>query len=42
MRAGCGRPSMTDFEYDPMTVIGQGDMVLVNADEGYIEVTKND
>jgi len=33
-------PSMTDFEIDPMTVIETGDMVLVNADEGYIEITK--
>lgn len=33
-------PSMTDFERDPMEVIETGDMVLVNADEGYIEVTK--
>lgn len=33
-------PSMTDFETDPMTVIETGDMVLVNADEGYIEITK--
>jgi len=35
-------PSMTDFEIDPMTVIETGDMVLVNADEGYIEITKKD
>ena len=33
-------PAMTDFEIDPMTVIETGDMVLVNADEGYIEITK--
>ena len=33
-------PSMTDFEVDPLTVIETGDMVLVNADEGYIEITK--
>ena len=33
-------PSMTDFERDPMEVIETGDMVLVNATEGYIEVTK--
>lgn len=33
-------PSMTDFEQDPMEVIETGDMVLVNADEGYIEITK--
>ena len=35
-------PSMTDFERDPMEVIETGDMVLVNADEGYIEVTKKE
>ena len=35
-------PSMTDFETDPMDVIETGDMVLVNADEGYIEITKKD
>ncbi|MCL1895663.1 MAG: DUF126 domain-containing protein, partial [Clostridiales bacterium] len=33
-------PAMTDFETDPMEVIETGDLVLVNADEGYIEVTK--
>ena len=33
-------PSMTDFEIDPLSVIETGDMVLVNADEGYIEITK--
>ena len=33
-------PSMTDFETDPLAVIETGDMVLVNADEGYIEITK--
>ncbi len=33
-------PSMTDFERDPMEVIETGDMVVVNADEGYIEITK--
>ena len=33
-------PAMTDFETDPMSVIETGDMVLVNADEGYIEITK--
>jgi len=33
-------PSMTDFERDPLEVIETGDMVLVNADEGYIEITK--
>ncbi len=35
-------PSMTDFETDPMEVIETGDTVLVNADEGYIEITKKD
>ena len=35
-------PSMTDFEEDPMQYIETGDMVLVNADEGYIEITKKD
>ncbi|MBR5489966.1 MAG: DUF126 domain-containing protein [Oscillospiraceae bacterium] len=35
-------PSMTDFEVDPMDYIETGDMVLVNADEGYIEITKKD
>ena len=35
-------PSMTDFETDPMEVVETGDMVLVNADEGYIEITKKD
>ena len=35
-------PSMTDFEKDPMDYIETGDMVLVNADEGYIEITKKD
>ena len=33
-------PMMTDFEEDPMKYIETGDMVLVNADEGYIEITK--
>ena len=33
-------PAMTDFEEDPMQYIETGDMVLVNADEGYIEITK--
>jgi predicted aconitase with swiveling domain len=36
----CARvPAMTDFETDPLSVIETGDMVLVNADEGYIEIT---
>ena len=33
-------PAMTDFERDPLEFIETGDMVLVNADEGYIEITK--
>lgn len=33
-------PMMTDFEKDPMDYIETGDLVLVNADEGYIEITK--
>jgi predicted aconitase with swiveling domain len=33
-------PAMTDFERDPLEVIASGDTVLVNADEGYIEITK--
>lgn len=33
-------PSMTDFEDDPLKYIETGDTVLVNADEGYIEITK--
>ena len=35
-------PAMTDFEEDPLKYIETGDMVLVNADEGYIEITKAD
>jgi predicted aconitase with swiveling domain len=35
-------PAMTDFEEDPMQYIETGDRVLVNADEGYIEITKKD
>jgi len=35
-------PSMTDFEEDPLKYIETGDMVLVNAAEGYIEITKKD
>ena len=37
-----GVPAMTDFETDPLTVIETGDIVCVNADEGYIEVTKKE
>ncbi len=33
-------PMMTDFEDDPLKYIETGDLVLVNADEGYIEITK--
>lgn len=33
-------PCMTDFEKDPMDYIESGDTVFVNADEGYIEITK--
>lgn len=35
-------PSMTDFEKTPMDYIETGDTVFVNADEGYIEITKKD
>ena len=35
-------PMMTDFEEDPLKYIETGDMVLVNADEGYIEITKKE
>lgn len=35
-------PAMTDFEKDPMDYIETGDMVLVNATEGYIEITKKE
>jgi len=34
------KPSVTDFEEDPVPYIETGDTVFVNADEGYIEVTK--
>ena len=33
-------PMMTDFDDDPLKYIESGDIVLVNADEGYIEITK--
>ena len=33
-------PAMTDFEEDPLPYIENGDIVFVNADEGYIEITK--
>ena len=35
-------PSMTDFEVDPLDYIETGDLVRVNADEGYIEITKKE
>lgn len=31
-------PSMTDFDEDPLLYIKTGDIVFVNADEGYIEI----
>lgn len=37
-----GVPSMTDFERDPMELIETGDRVVVNADEGYIEIYKKE
>ena len=44
LTAGCALvarvPAMTGFEDDPLKYIETGDMVLVNADEGYIEITK--
>ena len=33
-------PMMTDFEEDPLEYIETGDMVFVNADEGYIEISR--
>ena len=33
-------PSMTDFDEDPLLYISSGDTVFVNADDGYIEITK--
>lgn len=33
-------PAMTDFEEDPLKYLETGDIVFVNADEGYIEITK--
>jgi len=33
-------PHMTDFEDDPLKYIETGDIVFVNADEEYIEITK--
>ena len=33
-------PAITDFDEDPLQYIETGDMVLVNGDEGYIEITK--
>lgn len=34
------QPMMTDFDTDPLEVISSGDRVIVNADEGYVEVIK--
>lgn len=36
------RPCMTDFEIDVTEAIETGDWVIVNADEGYIEIIKKD
>jgi predicted aconitase with swiveling domain len=33
-------PAMTDFEEDPLLYIETGDIVFVNADDNYIEITK--
>ena len=33
-------PSMMDFDVDPCAAIETGDWVFVNADEGYVEITK--
>jgi predicted aconitase with swiveling domain len=35
-------PAMTDFEEDPLPYIESGDTVFVNADDGYIEITKKE
>lgn len=35
-------PAMTDFEEDPLKYVETGDTVLINADEGYIEITKKE
>lgn len=37
-----GRPCMTDFETDITEAIETGDWVIVNADEGYVEIIKRD
>jgi predicted aconitase with swiveling domain len=34
------RPTMTDFDRDPVRVIETGDYVYVNADDGYVKVVK--
>jgi predicted aconitase with swiveling domain len=37
----CARvPAMTDFDQNPVDVIETGDWVVVNADEGYVDVYK--
>lgn len=33
-------PAMTDFDKDPLSVIEDGDWVIVDADEGMVEVSK--
>ncbi len=33
-------PTMTDFDKDPTEVIETGDYVIVNGDEGTVEVIK--
>ena len=33
-------PVMTDFETDIVAAIDTGDWVIVNADEGYVEIIK--
>ena len=35
-------PTMTDFDQDPVEVIETGDYVIVNADEGFVEVLKKE
>ena len=34
-------PTVTDFDQDPTEVIETGDHVIVNGDEGIVEVIKN-
>ncbi|WP_193708325.1 aconitase X swivel domain-containing protein [Alkalibaculum sporogenes] len=35
------QPMMTDFDIDPVKIIETGDYIIVNADEGFIEIVKN-